>query len=258
MSLKIPKTRGGDIDDNFNEDESDIDNSDNESVVDDDYEEDSPKLKKYRMNGDDDDDELGDDDDDDEDESEEDDLEENEDEDDDLQTGGAEDLEIDDDDVEGIEKKQKKGKSKKPIIQQEIDFDDNDLEPAQEDQYYQKLKNHIKRSTILEHHPEIQFQNYEEVETLSNVVRNQNGQIIDPFHTTVPFLTKYEKADILGKRASQINEGAALFTQVDPSVIDGYLIALKEFEEKKIPFIIQRPLPNGSMEYWKLQDLEII
>jgi DNA-directed RNA polymerase I, II, and III subunit RPABC2 len=41
-------------------------------------------------------------------------------------------------------------------------------------------------------------------------------------------------------------------------MIDGYLIALKEFEEKKIPFIIRRPLPDGTSEYWRLSDLEII
>ena len=46
--------------------------------------------------------------------------------------------------------------------------------------------------------------------------------------------------------------------KVEPNVLDGYLIALKEFEEKRIPFIVKRPLPNGSCEYWKLQDLEII
>jgi hypothetical protein len=41
-------------------------------------------------------------------------------------------------------------------------------------------------------------------------------------------------------------------------MIDGYLIALKEFEQKKIPFILRRPLPNGGCEYWRLSDLEMI
>jgi DNA-directed RNA polymerase subunit K/omega len=41
-------------------------------------------------------------------------------------------------------------------------------------------------------------------------------------------------------------------------VIDGYLIALKEMEEKKLPFIIRRPLSNGASEYWKLSDLEFL
>jgi DNA-directed RNA polymerase subunit K/omega len=62
----------------------------------------------------------------------------------------------------------------------------------------------------------------------------------------------------LGERAKQLNSGAEPFVEIDETMIDGYLIALKEFEEKKIPFIIQRPLPNGACEYWKLKDLEII
>jgi len=41
-------------------------------------------------------------------------------------------------------------------------------------------------------------------------------------------------------------------------MIDGYLIALKELDQKKIPFIIQRPLPNGGSEYWRLCDLEML
>ena len=42
------------------------------------------------------------------------------------------------------------------------------------------------------------------------------------------------------------------------NIIDGYNIALLELEHKKIPFIIQRPLPNGGSEYWNVSDLEII
>ena len=37
----------------------------------------------------------------------------------------------------------------------------------------------------------------------------------------------------------------------------GRQVAL-EFEAEKIPFIIRRPLPNGTCEYWYLRDLEMI
>jgi DNA-directed RNA polymerase I, II, and III subunit RPABC2 len=168
------------------------------------------------------------------------------------------------------QKSQKKSnkKSKKTAHKQEEEddendenfiYDENDDELLEDkDEYYQKIKNHVERSKIFDEHPELRKVNHEEIEALSQVVRDAKGRIIDPLHTTLPFLTKYEKADILGKRAAQINEGAPLFTEVDPSIIDGSLIALKEFEEKKIPFIIQRPLPNGAMEYWRLQDLEYL
>ena len=85
-----------------------------------------------------------------------------------------------------------------------------------------------------------------------------DGQVIDPLHRTLPFLTKYEKARVLGERAKQLNSGAKPFVEVDPSVVDGYLIALAEFEQKKIPFIVKRPMPNGGCEYWKLRDLEVL
>ena len=81
---------------------------------------------------------------------------------------------------------------------------------------------------------------------------------MDPLHQTLPFLTKYEKTRILGERTHQINSGAKPFIPVETDIIDGYLIALKELEQKKIPFIVKRPLPNGGCEYWKLKDLEIV
>ena len=55
-----------------------------------------------------------------------------------------------------------------------------------------------------------------------------------------------------------VNNGAKPFVTLSKPIIDGYLIACKELEEKKIPVIIRRPLPNGASEYWKLQDLELI
>jgi hypothetical protein len=41
-------------------------------------------------------------------------------------------------------------------------------------------------------------------------------------------------------------------------VIDGYVIAQIELEQKRIPFIIRRPIPGGGCEYWNLKDLEMI
>jgi DNA-directed RNA polymerase subunit K/omega len=55
-----------------------------------------------------------------------------------------------------------------------------------------------------------------------------------------------------------LNSGAKPLIEIEPSIIDGYLIALKEYEQKKIPFIIKRPIPNGGIEYWKFEDLEMI
>lgn len=138
--------------------------------------------------------------------------------------------------------------------------EDSDLDDDDEDgtQYLQKLDNSVKEQTIANHHPELIIHNYDEVEALSTVVRDERGVVIDPLHRTLPFISKYERTRILGERAKQINDGAKPFVKTDPSIIDGYLIALKELEEKKLPFIIRRPLNNGASEYWKLRDLEFL
>ena len=162
-----------------------------------------------------------------------------------------------------VNKKQKNQVKSSKLENDDANYyiEDDDIENESDDDnenYLQKFDESIRQNIIAQYHPEMIIKNSAEIETLSRVVRNANGNIIDPFHKTLPFLTKYEKARILGERANQINEGSPIFVKVDPDVIDGYLIALKEFEERKIPFIIQRPIPDGTCEYWKLSDLEII
>jgi DNA-directed RNA polymerase I, II, and III subunit RPABC2 len=126
------------------------------------------------------------------------------------------------------------------------------------DSKFKKFDRELRNDYLVNFHPESLIQNYDEIYNLARVVRDTNGNIIDELHKTLPFLTKYEKTRILGQRAKQINDGATPFVKVPEGVIDGYLIAIKELEEKKIPFIIRRPLPNRGSEYWHLEDLQII
>ena len=144
----------------------------------------------------------------------------------------------------------------------EYDDDDDDDEDEDDDDYdenhLQKFDSEAKKKYIASFHPESLSYNNEETESMSRVTRNDAGTIIDPFHKTLPFLTKYEKTRILGIRTKQLNEGAKPYVDVNPTIIDGYIIAQLELEHKKLPFIIRRPMPNGSSELWRLQDLEII
>lgn len=135
--------------------------------------------------------------------------------------------------------------------------DVSDDEEYDED-YFQKIDKETHEEIQNKYHPELKIHNSDEIEVSCKIVRDKNGNIIDPLHKTLPFITCYEKARVLGERARQINNGSKPLVKIEESVIDGYLIALKEFEEKKIPFILQRPLPNGVSEYWRLKDLEII
>ena len=140
----------------------------------------------------------------------------------------------------------------------DVSDDDDDDEDDEYVKRFEKLDKQMKEDHITNYHPTSMQENYQEIATLSLVVRNDKGEIIDPLHRTIPIMTKYEKARILGQRAKQINNGANIFVQPKQETFDGYLIALQELEEKKVPFIIRRPLPNGHSEYWKVADLEYL
>lgn len=143
----------------------------------------------------------------------------------------------------------------------EQDGDGNTGKGDSDDDDESKLKKfdkELREDYLVNFHPESLIQNYDEIYNLARVVRDANGVIVDSLHKTLPMLTKYEKTRILGQRAKQINDGATPFVKVPEGVIDGYLIAIRELEEKKIPFIIRRPLPNRGSEYWMVEDLEIV
>lgn len=127
-----------------------------------------------------------------------------------------------------------------------------------EEETLQKFDREVITDYISLYHPETKIHNDEEISALSVITRNQYGDVIDPLHNTTSILTKFEKTKILGIRSKQLDEGAESFIQVPPNVISSYTIALMELNEKKIPFIIRRPIPNGGSEYWKITDLEIL
>lgn len=161
---------------------------------------------------------------------------------------------------EVVAKKGKKATKQnvKPQVQLETSDEEDDDDDDDDTQYLQKFNSEINKNYIMEHHPECVINNYDEISSLTSVIRDKNNNIIDDLHRTLPYLTKYERARILGQRAKQINSGAKVFVKVPENIIDGYLIAQMELEQKRIPFIIKRPIPGGGCEYWNLKDLEIV
>ena len=181
--------------------------------------------------------------------------------------------EVDDDDLEGpISPKSPSGPFDTPEKSQELvenkedenlteitsDETDSEDDDSDDEDDFKKLENDISRDYLLSYHPELKQINFNELIALSKITRNKHGVIIDPLHKTFPYLTKFERAKILGQRAKQINNGSPIFVKVTPNIIEGHTIALMELQQKKIPFIIKRPLPNGSNEYWKVSDLNIL
>ena len=136
--------------------------------------------------------------------------------------------------------------------------EESETESEDEEENLQKIDERVKRDYIKEYHSEIITQNSDEIEKLCVIVRNDKGRIEDVNHKTIPFVTKYECARILGERAKQLNSGDDSYVEVPENIIDGYTIAMLEYEQKAIPFIVRRPMPDGSSEYWKFADLEQI
>ena len=179
---------------------------------------------------------------------------------DDEEEDEDEDIELDEDGEpivkEVVKKTSKLVKPKKTT--QLIVEDDDEEEDDYDDNYLQKFDNDLIKNYVNEFHPECLNHNYDEIAKMSVVVRNSDNIIIDPLHRTIPYLTKYEKARILGQRAKQIETGARPLVKIPENIVDSYIIAELELREKKIPFIIRRPIPGGACEYWNLRDLEII
>lgn len=189
--------------------------------------------------------------DDDEDEDVEDVASDDEEEDEDGQTAGA---------GAGAKLKQKTPAvtTAAPLSLSDSDDGDDDDDDENDDSYLQKFNTEVNKNYIVDNHPECMINNYDEISAMARVIRDKNNNVIDDLHRTIPYLTKYEKARILGQRAKQINSGAKAFVKVPENIIDGYLVAELELMQKRIPFIIRRPIAGGGCEYWNLKDLEII
>jgi DNA-directed RNA polymerase I, II, and III subunit RPABC2 len=254
---------GGDASDEENDKKEDDSSSESETIESSDNEE----IEEINEENDEenDEDEENDDDDDDDDEDIVEDVAEG------SQKGGrkflggdlgssSDEEDVNSDNEEDVVKATSKKTKKIPTKQkaQPIIYDEEDDEDPTGEVYLQKFDKEINDNYLVNFHPESALHNYDEILAMSNVVRDKNGIIIDDLHKTIPYITKYEKARILGQRAKQINSGATVFVKVPEKVIDGYLIAELELQEKRIPFIIRRPLPNGGSEYWSIKDLENI
>lgn len=81
----------------------------------------------------------------------------------------------------------------------------------------------------------------------------KNYEKLKKTYITRSKLNKYEKTKIISERAQQLANGSISFLKNPETYNNVQEIALEELKQKKIPFIIQRPVPNG-VELWKLED----
>ncbi|ELK34996.1 DNA-directed RNA polymerases I, II, and III subunit RPABC2 [Myotis davidii] len=118
-------------------------------------------------------------------------------------------------------------------------FDGDDFDDVEEDEGLDDLEN-------------AEEEGQENVEILPSGERPQANQK----RITTPYMTKYERARVLGTRALQIAMCAPVMVELEGET-DPLLIAMKELKARKIPIIIRRYLPDGSYEDWGVDELII-
>ena len=101
----------------------------------------------------------------------------------------------------------------------------------------------------------IPSENFQE-KSFSFEQNNLNQNIIHDKRITLPYLTKYEKARILGARALQLSMGAPILVDLEGET-DSLEIAFRELRKRVIPIVIRRYLPCGKYEDWELNELVI-
>ena len=85
---------------------------------------------------------------------------------------------------------------------------------------------------------------YKETEHVPEEIISKDNEII----TGPPMLTRFEKARIMGARALQLSLGAPPFISVPKDTSTSLEIAMEELNERLIPIVIRRVLPNGDYQ----------
>lgn len=97
--------------------------------------------------------------------------------------------------------------------------------------------------------------------SLKNSIIDYND-IINDYHpkknTSKNFLNKYERVKLIGIRAEQLQRGAIPMVDFDAENFNAIEISKRELEQRKMPFMIKRTLPDNTFEYWRLKDMVYI
>jgi DNA-directed RNA polymerase I, II, and III subunit RPABC2 len=94
------------------------------------------------------------------------------------------------------------------------------------------------------------------------VFRNQVVEAIAQPRITREYFTKYEFTALLAMRAEQLAHGSKPLVSLDglktsdPMFV--WNVARREIDQRKLPFLIRRQMPNGTAEYWSAQELEVM
>lgn len=139
-------------------------------------------------------------------------------------------------------------------VEDEVVEDFDEIEEGEE----AKKKENRTTKFLNQHHPECRMEYVEEVAKKLPLTEFGSTDKKDTNHRSVPYLTQYERTKIIGFRSNQLSQGARPLIQVPSHITDVMDIARLELEQRRLPFLLKRPMPDGTYEYWRLQDLLIL
>jgi DNA-directed RNA polymerase subunit K/omega len=142
----------------------------------------------------------------------------------------------------------------KDVLEELDEFDTPEDDVVVEETEKSMFSNPI--DVLLKYHPECILE-YEETEQSSIPLRATLSED-DPKHRSAPFLSIFEKTKILGMRTNQLAQGARPYIQVPEHISDIQEIARMEIEQRRLPIIIKRFMPDGTSEKFRLSDMLII
>jgi DNA-directed RNA polymerase I, II, and III subunit RPABC2 len=108
------------------------------------------------------------------------------------------------------------------------------------------------------HHPECRLDYREDILQRMHLSKYPPDSGSDIKHKSVPYLTLFEKTKIIGFRANQIAKGSKSYIHVPPHITDVIEIARLELDQGRLPYILKRPMPDGTFEYIRLVDLIVV
>ncbi|KAI1331121.1 RNA polymerase Rpb6 [Xylariaceae sp. FL0255] len=146
------------------------------------------------------------------------------------------------------------GGMEEPIYEDEDEVFDEELDPEvpdDADEEYNRRANDDEDNVIISGDPSAAA-NIQKGASRNKSIKDK--KIPNEERSTTPYMTKYEKARILGTRALQISMNAPVLVDLEGES-DPLQIAIKEMNEKKIPLIVRRYMPDGYYEDWTCEEL---
>ena len=97
----------------------------------------------------------------------------------------------------------------------------------------------------------------------TNILSNANVSAAEKeTYISLPWMTKYEFDQVIGLRTMHLSKGAVPFVDLPPdfaikSNMELRNIAIQELKAQRLPYIIERPMPDKKSEFWNVKDLNL-